>query len=427
MAKTLGIGIGLWCALGAMSALAQTPAPTVAPAAVLPEEVPRGQTVMSRPRPDFDPVGIRLGGFLLYPELGLRESYNSNIFATDRGEEGDFITSVEPSLKLQSNWNNHSLSFLADARIVRYLEESSENFEDVTLATAGHLDVSRATQIVGGIGYRIRHEDRSSPDDVGGREPVEYELYSANLGVRHTFNRLSIGTDGSADRYRYKDTAAFGGGTIDQSGRDRDQYTARLRVGYEISPAREVYVLGTGNERAYKASRDGSGFDRDSRGYEIALGLRYDIDGVFFIDGFVGFSQQFYEDNRLKTATGPSGAINVIWNTTRLTTVTASLSRQIEETTVSGSSSYFATKAEARVDHELLRNVILSGSLKYQNDDFEGAPRDDQYYGAALSAKYLMNRNVSLEGGYAFRTRDSNSPGADFDENIVTIRFVLRP
>src|SRR5258708_24184918 len=101
------VGAGLLCALFAGAALAQ-------------DEVQRGDTVTTRPRPDYDPLGIRLGSFLLFPQFGLQESFDSNIFATQNAAKGDFITSLDPSLDLRSNWNNHALNFHADSHSTLY-------------------------------------------------------------------------------------------------------------------------------------------------------------------------------------------------------------------------------------------------------------------------------------------------------------------
>ena len=391
-----------------------------------PDEISPGQTVLDRPRPEYDALGVPVGGFLLFPALSIRQEFNSNVFATQRGTISDLITVLEPSFALRSNWSNHALEFFASAAIGRYWDETSENYEDFTVGTTGRLDVTRQTQIFAGASFKELHEDRGSPDDVGGKEPTEYSLTTASLGVRQGFNRLSFRLDGIFDRYDFRDVSAGGGGTIDRDGRDRNQYLVRLRSSYEFAPLREVYLLTSANWRDYRKSRDASGFDRDSTGFEIAAGIQYDLSGVTFIDFFIGYRQQDYADGSLKTARGPSGGLKLTWNVTRLTTVTGSLSREIEETTLAGSSSYFATRGDLTIDHELRRNLILSASLGYEHDSYEGISRDDNYYRAGVAARYLIDRNFVLEGAYSFRTRDSNAPNSDFDENVFYVRVTGR-
>ena len=389
----------------------------------MPEEVPRGATVAERPRPDYDPLGIRLGGFLLYPDLAVQEAYNTNIYATENNRQGDFITTITPSLDLRSDWNNHALRLHADTRLARYADQNSEDYTDYTLSTDGRVDVLHDLRFYGGAGYALRHEPRSSPDNQGGTEPTEYALYSAQAAIEKVFNRLSLRLDGRAERYDFSNVRNSSGATIDQSGRNRDQGEIALRAGYELAPLRQVYLQGALNTRDYDAARDANGFARSSNGYGLVVGTEYDLTGVTFLDVFAGYRQQDYDDARLQNMSGWTAGAKLTWNVTRLTTVTAGLTRDIEETTLSGASGYFATRTEVRVDHELLRNLLLNARLGYEQDAFEGISRDDDYFSAGLGAKYLMNRNFSLSGGYGYRMRESSAANSDFVENVIFLRL----
>lgn len=387
-------------------------------------QVARGDTVAQRQRPDYDAIGVRLGGFMLLPTLSLQESYNSNIFASEDDEESDFITSIEPALNLRSNWNNHALNLHADSKVSRYADNSSEDFEDYTLSADGRLDVLRDLRLFGGAGYRVRHIARYDPDSpTNTAEPAEYEVYGANAGIEKVFNRLSLRFDAARDQYRYDNIRLNDGTTRDEGDRDRDQTTLSLRTGYEIGPLRQVYLLGSYNWRDYERRVDDAGFERNSDGYLLAVGTEYDLTGITFLDGYIGYRVQEYDDPRLKEMSGWAAGLKLTWNVTQLTTLTGSLNRSVEETTQNGASGYFATRASIRADHELLRNLILNASVGFENDEFEGINRDDDYFLAGLGARYLMNRFLSVSGGYGYRTRDSNLPNADFDENVVFIRL----
>lgn len=420
LASALVLGAAGVTLLFGQPALAQQP-PRTSQDAQSPGDVDRGDTVMGRRRPDYDPVGVRLGGFFLLPDLSVQESYNSNIFATPSNEKSDFITSIEPTIDLRSNWNNHALNFHADSRVVRYWDHDDENFTDYTLSADGKVDVLRDFRFLGGAGYQVRHEPRFSPDNQGGVEPTEYNVTGGNLAMEKEFNRLQFRLDGKAERYRYENVRNAAGVVLDQSGRDRDQYETGLRAGYEIGPLRQVYLLGNYNTREYEKLT--GGFNRDSDGYLLGIGAQYDLTGIVFLDAYAGYRQQKYSDSRLGDMSGWASGMKLTWNVTRLTTLTGTLDRDIEETTLANSPGYFSTRGEVRADHELLRNLILTASLGYQNDSFEGITRDDDYYLAGLGAKYLINRNFSLSGGYSYRTRESNIPGSDFDENVLMLRL----
>lgn len=387
------------------------------------DEIVRGDTVLSRPRPDYDPVGIRLGSFFLYPDATVAETWNSNIFATQSNDKNDFITALTPRLKLKSNWNNHALNFSADSTIVRYARFHSESYTDYTVAADGRLDIQRDARLFAAGGYKIRHEPRSSPNNLGGTEPTEYQDTSALLAGEKDFNRLSFRLEGAFDAYRYFDVQNALGQTIAESQRDRNDTVVTLRTGYEIAPLRQLYLLTSYNWRKYQSPVDMFGFDRTSDGYTLALGAHYDLTGLIFADVFLGYRRQDYDDPRLRPVDGPTAGIKLTWNVTALTTITGNLSREIEETVLANSSAYFATRASIRADHELLRNLILDARIGYENDKFEGISRKDNYYEAGLGATWLINRNFSLGGGYHYRTRDSNQAGNNFDENVVFLRL----
>lgn len=390
------------------------------------EEIPRGDTVLTRPRPDYDPVGVTMGGFILYSDVDVQESYNSNVFYTPNNPKGDFITSVNPSVDLKSNWGEHALNFHGDIDNVTYAKNSVNNFFDYSVSSDGRLDIYNDARLYGGVGYAVRHLPIYSPNNVAGTQaPVQYSDLSGNIAGEKEFNRLSFRLDGNYDSYRYNDavlTAAAGGGISRQSLEDYDEEKVSLRTGYEIVPGRQVYVLTAGDFRNYANSTDLTGYNRTSTGYTLAVGTRYDLTGITFIDGYVGYRQQMYSDSRLPTMSGPAAGLQLTWNVTPLTTVTGSVTRDVQETILAGSSGYFSTLSQVKVDHELLRNLLLNASLGYENDDFSGINRTDNYYLAGIGAKYLINHNFWGSLGYNFAHRDSTAAGTNFDDHVILAR-----
>jgi hypothetical protein len=395
-------------------------------AQVQPQQVTRGETVMERSRPELDPLGVPLGGFLLFPSLSVGESYRDNIFDTESGKQSDGITDIHPALRLQSNWNRHSVALFSDAHVDRYIDHPKEDFEDYTVGGSGRLDVVGRSFVDLTSSYNQLHEDRASPDDVRGIEPTRFTDTKVNLGGTAMLNRVALRLDGRFDRYLYSNVQSASGATINNQDRNRNEGRVTLQAGYELAPLREVFVRGGYDRRAYDNERDDLGFARSSNGYEIGVGANYDLTGVTFAELFVGYRNQSYDDARLKDASGIGASAKLIWNVTRLTTVTGGLERTVEESTLAGASGYFATRATLRVDHELLRNLILHAQGLYGNDDYEGIARTDDHAEAGFGAIYQMSRNFALSGDYAFRARMSNIPGQDFDENLFTLRLTAR-
>src|SRR5262245_66377031 len=59
--------------------------------------VPTLQSVFQRPRPDYDPLGLRFGSWLFYPEMTVAAAYDDNIFATESDRTDDFIFTATPA------------------------------------------------------------------------------------------------------------------------------------------------------------------------------------------------------------------------------------------------------------------------------------------------------------------------------------------
>lgn len=390
------------------------------------DEIPRGETVTSRARPELDPLGIRAGSFLLFPKLDVQESFNDNVFATESDKKSDFITRIIPSILVDSDWNRHALSFQADTAIGLYLDNSDENYEDYRVGTAGRLDITGESYLSAGVDYKALHEGRGSPDDAGGTEPSEYDVVSGNVEFFQDLGRFNLTVDGTVESFNFDDASAIVGGVpIDINNDDRDRYETEgtVRFGYEIIPDYEAFVRGAYNFRRYGADVDDAGFNRDSEGYEVVAGVAIDFGGLVFGDFFVGYAAQNFDDSALKTIDGATVGADMTWNVTPLTTVVGTITRTVEETTVAGASGSFSTALGLSVDHELLRNLLLGADAGVVRRDYEGFNRTDDTFNVGVDAKYMLNRHLYLSSAYGYRTRTSDAAGVDYDENLFLLRL----
>ena len=399
------------------------------PAGGLTAEDERRETVQTRPRPDLDPLGFRLGSFLLYPALTLGLEFDDNVFRTERDRDADLIARIVPRFRLQSDWNNHALEIAGNVDAGLHAFEEREDYTDAALGLAGRIDVQRATRLFGGAQFEHLHEDRGAPDAQLGAEPTRFNRASANFGISQRFNRLSLTGEGRYVNLNYSDVPAAGGGSINNDDRDRDIYLLALRAGYEILPGFEPFVRGSYNRRDYDARRDDFGIDRDSQGYEMAVGTQIDLTGVTFGEAYVGYRGQAYDDRSLDSITGLAMGARLTANVTPLTTVQLAADRDIEETNLFAAEGFWATSVRASVDHELLRNLILSGGLGYAWYDYRGADRDDDSLRATLAANYLMSRYLTIGIAYDFEWRESHgaAAGTDYTANRILLKITGHP
>lgn len=371
---------------------------------------------------DYTPRGARLGGFLLYPKLVLEESYDDNIYTANTNETDDFITKVTPSLNLRSDWNRHSLRFDAKADIVRYLDQDPDDYEDYDLRARGRADASKAMKISADARYRLLHEERGS-DDVASdaSAPVEYSRANGELKAEYKPNRFGLTIGTTLNEYDYDDNQTIGGGTTNNDDRDRTQWTALLRAGYEIQDGYEAYLNAAYNDRNYDDAVDDNGFNRDSDGYKIQAGLAVDLTRLIRADVGLGWMEQDYTDVQLKDASGWSADGRVRWNVTQLTALRATLSRAINETTSTDVSSTLVTTVGVGVDHEFLRNLIAKADISNANSDYQGTTRKDDKLTLSAGVDYKVNRNFFGGLKYTYEDRDSNINTNNYSNNIVKL------
>ncbi len=383
-------------------------------------------TVQERPRPRYDPLGIRAGSYLIFPSVRVEGTYDSNVFATPNDEEDDFGVIVSPRVNFRSQFPRHRLDFSAFAEIGRYDDFSRNDYEDFGVAAVGALDVTRRQTLRLQLSAARDHETREEPDAVGpGNDVTKYWNLLADIAYRINFNRVFVEPRGSVRRLDYEDT-----GNINQDDRDRNVYQAGLRAGYAISPRFNVFGQGMYNIRRYDQTPNDQGEDRDSDGFTVSVGTEIDITGILFGELQLGYSKQRYDDDALDDVDGFGGTGRLTWNVTPLTTVIGELVGELRETTVTyqGDDARAARHAEIGIDvtHELRRNVLLNANARYLRDDFVGTDRIDDIFRIGGGVTYLINRNFSLDARYRFDTRSSDDDNEEFDRHQVFVGLVAK-
>ena len=120
---------------------------------------------------------------------------------------------------------------------------------------------------------------------------------------------------------------------------------------------------------------------------------------------------------------GLSAKGQVQWFPTQLTTVTATALRSVGDSGIIGSAGFLNTTGGIQVDHELLRNLILTVNGTGTQNQYFGISRTDDIWTTGASASWLLTRWFGLTLGYTFADQHSSGVerGPTFDDN----RFVL--
>lgn len=394
-------------------------------------------SVYERYRPDFSAPGARTGSFLFYPTIEAGVRTDSNIFAQrGPGEEDDFIFGLKPGFQLQSDWNNNSFSFYGNADIARYSDNDRENFEDFNIGAQGRIDVSRGTEITYGAQFSDLHEDRGSADNPGApANQTFYQRYGANIGFKRDVSLISLAIDGSYMKMDFDDAPLVGGGIFNNDDRDRERLEGKVRIGYEMDENYEAFVRVTGNVVNYDDSKEDGGPQRNSDGWEVVGGAAFDITGKTMGEFFGGYVVQNYDSDTLGKLDDFTFGASLLWNPTGLTSVRGTVSRTVTETTLfdvnsvgddTPAAGILGTLFDLQVEHELQRNLLLKGAATYIKQNFENTVRDDDLIETQLSARYLMNRNFSLDASYQFKYRDTTAQGQDYKRHIFMVSLTAQ-
>lgn len=382
----------------------------------------RGQSVMERARPGYDAAGIRAGGFMVYPEASVTESYNDNIYATPTNETDDLVTTLAAGVAVNSTWSRHALNLNARVSQDLYADNSDEDRFDWTIGGGGKIDVTSMTALNGSVSYAQLHEDRGDPSSpAAADEPIEYNLFRGAASISQDFARMTATLGGEYRDYDYDDGTTSAGVNIDQDFRDRAEYVEHLRLAYNLSPDTNIYVEGQLDQREYDQQPPTVAVSRDSEGWQTVVGSEFRLTNLAQGGVYIGYQERDYDSPAFADTDGLAYGANVDWFVTPLTTVKFRADQSVQETTVGGSSGYDRQVFGIDVDHELMRNVILSGGASYGNNDFNSSAREDDLIGAHAGVLYLLNRNFDIGLRYTFEDRDSNVATADYTRNVVGI------
>lgn len=382
----------------------------------------RAESVLQHPRPDYDPGPYTVGSFYLYPSLETGVSYNSNIFATSANQTADGIFTIHPTLNAISNWNRHALSLTTAGDLNFFKDNDTENFNNAIFQLNGRYDILNQTWLGLRGGYQYLAEPRSSPNTAAGREPTTFNVYNAGMTAYRGAGILRAQMDYDFHKYNYNNTPArVGGGTINQTFRNRDEHVGGAKLTYAVTENFKPYVRGQYNIRNYTNDLQ----RRSSDGYRASAGALWDFGGITSLDVYAGWLSQDYSKfgGAKKVNNGFDMGGRFTWNVTGLTSVVFEANRSIEETTIAAFNSFKATGGSATVTHELLRNLLLEGRAAFTRDDFQGnGVRQDDIKTAGAGARWLIDRNLYSDLTYDWSHRTSTAAGAGYITHLATLR-----
>jgi hypothetical protein len=404
--------------LGATEASAQQFGPLLD--VEIPFDMSRGRnvSVQERPRPETDALGIRRGAFFIYPKLEVGAGYTNNVYGSLNDKVSDAYFTITPSVNVQSQWSRHSLHFLAEGDLKRYAQETLRNENGYAFLADGRLDIIGESNIYALARYQKGYEAQYSGSfPANAAQSVPFERKSGTLRGTWQANRVRLIGNFDVNNFKYEDTLSISGTVLDQNYRDRTIYRGSARLEYALNPDAATFVQLTYAKSEYDRIRAGFG-DRSNNEVRALGGLTFDLTSLIRGSVGVGYVRRNYADPRFRTVQGIATDVRVEYFPSGLTTITLGIRRGVEDAILAESAGYTSTGANVRVDHELLRNLLLYTQFDFEHDNFKDVTRRDDLFIYRLGGDYLLNRHVQLAPEFTYIKRKSaGTPvGQAFDE-----------
>jgi hypothetical protein len=437
--------------------------------------------VLSRPRPEFDARGVRLGSFMLFPSLSAGVAYHDNVFnradGAVPGPVEDFLFTLSPTLKLNSNWSRHALNLFAESKSYFYQDFSNEDRTDWKVGGDVRLDIFGGTSLtVDGLYEEVTEPRGTDPSSIALIDSTEYSHWRAGATLNHVSGRFRGSLGANYDEFDYDDVnallvagnataqcpgpniappPALPAGVVACNNDDRDVSTinAFVKGGFELSPGYAVFVRGKFNDRDFTSANrwnfahplnpaaifvagqpaglevSDQNRNHDSQGWGVDVGVDFELARLVQGEAYIGYTEQSYDTHPFAPARtfqdtdAFTFGVDLMWYAQEMTTVTFNANRSIKDSldVITGASGYISDVYGVRVDHELMRNVILYGKIGLGQDEYQQSIREDDILTGGVGAIFLVNNNLHVTASYDFVDRDSNLGAFDYTNNVFQL------
>ncbi|TDN81210.1 outer membrane beta-barrel protein [Stakelama pacifica] len=390
----------------------------------------RNVSVLDRERPEYEPTGIPVGGFIAFPEVVTGVGYSDNVLGSGTNRQSDGFVAFDPSIRLESNWGTNSLSIDGGGVFRRFFDVTSRNengyFADIT----GRLDGERGTYLLGSAGVRRAYQSQYASDiPANTLGNISYVRSQVLLRGQHEMGRFRILGAANVVGLNFSDVRSLGGAVIDQDFRDRTSAIGAARLEYAVTPDFSVFGEGDYTHIAHTRKMIGTLPNRDGEEFRLLGGVSFDLTALIRAHIGAGYIQRdFQSDAQYPRISGLAYDTRIEYFPSGLSTVTLIAKRDIEEAVTLGISGYFANTAAIRVDHELMRNLLLYIDGQYQRNNFKDIDRIDKIALFEGGANFLVSPDWAIGGGVNYSKRKSSGAlsGPEFDEWRATLSLTFR-
>lgn len=386
-------------------------------------------SVQDRRRPDYDAAGIRTGAFLLFPRVRLGLGFTNNVFGEKRNPNSDGYALVEPNLAARSDWSRHAIGLDAGVSLRRLFDYSIRDEDGYHAGVNGRLDIGDSNLSAIGRITKAYEAQYSGSFPVNAAASVPFVTKTGQVMATYQGARFRVISANDVTRLTFSNIRALDGSTIDEQSRDRTVLRTSNRIEFAANPDAAAFGEVTYTHSNYDdRAALGGVVNRDSNELRVLGGATFDLAQLFRGAVGLGYVRRNYTSSVYNRISGFSADVRVQYFLTQLTTISLTAKRQIQDSITPGSGGFFATGAIARVDHELLRNLLLNLEAGYERDKFNRITRRDNVYRITTGADYFLNRHIGVNGAVTYVKRQTSGQpiGQAFDEFRAIASIVLQ-
>jgi hypothetical protein len=374
---------------------------------LLPSSVPGfgtapGVTILSRLHPQYQSLGINLGGISFAPRLQAAAGYDS---APNGAGGGSPFGSLTPSLTVTDQ--ALGLGAYVAGTAAQEFEEPEENTAGYTLALGERAQYA-ADLFSAGLALLRTQETGFALNTFAPGKPVSVTATEIRLGDTRTLGMFTLTPEVSADQAKFAGLAA----------QDSTNYHEGLTMEFSSgAPARFVTYLHATETQVRTASLN-------ANTYEALFGFADTADDLWDFRLLAGFAARDLAVGNILMA--PVLEASLDWMPGDLDSLSFSIAREIDDPEQESANGYTLTGATISMAHEYLRNVIITAAFHAAHAAYFSSSQEETIFNAEAAITWHLNRAVALAADYQFNDRQANFLSAA-NENVFTCSVVWTP
>lgn len=355
-----------------------------------------------------EPLGLRSGGMLIYPRLAVDLRHDTNLFRREEAQAETYAV-IRPGVRVQSDWSRHAIRFDLGSELRRHFEYKSEDSEQWAARGLVRLDWADRTTVTGTAMLARRIERRGTFGDQGQIEvgPIPYTEKQAAVQMARTGGKLELTGEIGVRKLDYRKDASAPDAPWSNNQRDVRQEWFRIRVGARNSERLALFAQARVNRTEYEIERT-----RDSKGFSLLAGARYDVTGRIVAEAAVGYVQQDFDDPLIRDFKGVDFSLAATWTPTARTRAELRAARSVERSPLPGVAAVIQTSVEGAASYALTRRVLAGIEAGVVRESYRGIGRRDTRAYAEATARYNFTRSLSAFAGAGYTRQDGRGPGA---------------